>query len=319
VLVIAAAVTGQPAPSIASPQNEEQLEPGDPIASVDSEPVFLGELNLLLKSQLQVKDLDRVSLQVKRASCLMIIRQHLALKSLRELGGQTLEALLTREWEAFNAELERQGLTVQSYCERFESNPEAVRFSRDWSVAWQRYLKSKLTEENLRRFYDRFSDRYADTIWKVSHLVITADEDSPGAKQIAKQRMQAIVEKLQTAESQDLTDRFAQLARLESDGATADRGGDLGWVTSQGDLPSGLMAAIRHAELGSITPIVESPFGFHVALVKERKSRPVPYDQLEDRSQLRRDAADALFAALISRSANAEVRWLIERLRPPAS
>lgn len=36
------------------------LEPGDPIASIDGKPVFFGELNLVLTERLKARDLQRV-------------------------------------------------------------------------------------------------------------------------------------------------------------------------------------------------------------------------------------------------------------------
>ena len=71
----------------------DDLEPGDPIAAIDGEPVFFGELNLVLTERLQAKDLQRVGAEVRRATAVLIVRRHLAMKSLEAKGGATLEAM----------------------------------------------------------------------------------------------------------------------------------------------------------------------------------------------------------------------------------
>ena len=112
------------------------LRPADPIASIDGEPILLGELNYLLTSQLRVKDLSEVRPEVKQAASALLVRRHLAMKSLREQGGAALTATLDRQWEAFLEQLRRNGIDLEQYCKQKESNERSVRQSNDWDSAW---------------------------------------------------------------------------------------------------------------------------------------------------------------------------------------
>lgn len=64
---------------------------------------------------------------------------------------------------------------------------------------------------------------------------------------------------------------FAQIAREGSHGFTADKGGVHDW-TRQGSLASATIdEAIFTVPVGQMSPIVESPIGFHIVRVLERK------------------------------------------------
>ncbi|WP_182868301.1 peptidylprolyl isomerase [Rhodopirellula sp. JC639] len=298
---------------------QESLRPSDPIAAIDGAPIFLGELNYLLSSKLKVKDLSDVNLDVQRASSALLVRQHLALKTLRQQGGADLQVLLDRDWEEFLAALRRKGLSLDDYCNPFRSDQRSVRQSHDWDSAWRRYLKSKMTDANLRRYYELHHENYSSARWNVSHLFIAVDKQSRDSQAIAEQRIRDITSQLQQASgsAESLKTKFAELAVHESEGATAARGGGIGWVSGPGDLPAAVMKAIRETETGSVTQPVLSPLGYHLVLVHEKKVDRVAFEDVSDLTPLRRDAATALFDALVARQSNAKVVWYAKQLQPP--
>lgn len=300
-------------------QGQEKFGPGDAIVSIDGDPVLLGELNYLLTTNLRVKDLSVVPINVQQASSALLVKRHLAMKSLRQDGGEGLQRILDGEWSSFVNEIRGKGETLESFCRQKLSNEDSVRKSHDWDVAWRVYLKSKMTDANLRRFYQRDPEKYASAAWKVSHIFLPIDDDNADAKAIAEQRMERIVAELagEADQASRLASRFKELAISESDGATAKQGGAIGWVSKAGDLPASVMDAIRETPAGSMTKSVESPLGLHLALVHEKSTQEIPFDQITDLGPLRRDAAEALFAALVARNANSRIIWYLKQLRPP--
>jgi hypothetical protein len=297
---------------------EQPLKPTDPIASIDGEPLFLGELNYLLVSKLGVKDLSTINIDVQQASSALLVRQHLAMKSLREQGGRNLQLLLDRQWDEFVSQLGRREQTLQQYANRFQSDPQSIRHFRDWDTAWRSYLKRSLTDTNLKRFYQRNADRFASTKWRVSHVFLPVDNQDDDIAALAKQRIQWIADQLQSGPPADLAKRFAELAATESDGSTAKDGGQIGWVSTPGDLPAAVMDAIRQTPVGAVTNPVLSPLGFHLALVHEKSSMNVPFEKVADLNRLRREAADTLFDGLVEPQSEAKTTWYIVALRPPS-
>jgi peptidyl-prolyl cis-trans isomerase SurA len=81
----------------------------------------------------------------------------------------------------------------------------------------------------------------------------------------AKQRLTNLKERIENGTS------FAELARLQSEDASASRGGDLGWL-SPGDTVPEFERAMNGIEPGQVSDPVQSPFGWHLIQVIERRS-----------------------------------------------
>lgn len=75
---------------------------------------------------------------------------------------------------------------------------------------------------------------------------------------------------------------FEEMARLYSNDASAAKGGDLGWIYP-GDTVPEFERAMDALQVGQLSDPIESPFGYHLILVKERK--------IDDVSQERQRAA----------------------------
>jgi peptidyl-prolyl cis-trans isomerase C len=306
--------------------SQETFRPEDPFASVDGEPVFLGQLNLLLSSKLGVQQLDQVPQAVQQASAVNLVRQHLAMRPLRQQGGEALETMLQRSWDQFTGGLRRQGRTLDDYCRQHQTTPRCVRRSRRWQAAWRAYLKRTLTEENLKRYFQRHRERYVPTRWNVSHLFIPIETGVPQSAPLAKLRAEKLAGQLAAAGGGDASDpsrsslaaNFAELARQESHGATANEGGRLGWVTAAGDLPRRLVQAIAETPVGHVTPPTQTSNGMHLVLVHDREATPMAFAELKDRSRLRREAASVLFQRLVQDQADPpDIRWYLKELQPP--
>ncbi|MCZ7566694.1 MAG: peptidyl-prolyl cis-trans isomerase [Burkholderiales bacterium] len=71
---------------------------------------------------------------------------------------------------------------------------------------------------------------------------------------------------------------FAELARLNSDDASAARGGDLGWITG-GDTVPDFERAMNALRIKEVSEPVRSPFGYHLIQVLERRAADLPEDR----------------------------------------
>ncbi len=89
---------------------------------------------------------------------------------------------------------------------------------------------------------------------------------------------------------------FAQLARLQSEDASASRGGDLGWL-SPGDTVPEFEKAMNALKPGEISAPVRSPFGWHLIQVIERRNEDMSKQQqrLQARTSLRAQKGDEAF------------------------
>jgi peptidyl-prolyl cis-trans isomerase SurA len=101
----------------------------------------------------------------------------------------------------------------------------------------------------------------------------------------------------------DLRDRvvkggqdFGQLARLHSVDSTATRGGDLGWIYP-GDTVPEFERAMALLKAGEVSPPVQSPFGWHLIQVMERRTdeSPTERNRLAARMALRERKAEEAY------------------------
>ena len=293
-----------------------KYEPDDPIASVNGNPVFLGELNLVLVDRLRIRDLSKTPMNVQQATTTLLLRQHLALLSLREIGGQSLDQMINRQVSQFAAETKRQGSSLEKYAAKRKSNAKSMENSLAFQVAWRQYLKSQLTPKNLQRYFEQNRKKYAGGSWDVSQLFLEIDPRDASSAEVAELRMNKLIKEIR--ESSTSESAFATAVRENSDAPSASKGGRLGWVESDGDLPSSVMKIVRGTPVGTVSQPARSPLGLHAVFIHDTKTRDLKFQDLTDQSQLRRDATDALFHRLVRRQKDAKIAWYISGLKPPA-
>ena len=99
---------------------------------------------------------------------------------------------------------------------------------------------------------------------KLRHILVKLSEIMSDAD--AQQRMAIIKERLDNGAD------FAELARQYSEDASANSGGDLGWV-NPGDTVPQFEQAMNLLAPGEISEPVRSPFGWHIIQVQDRRKQ----------------------------------------------
>jgi peptidyl-prolyl cis-trans isomerase C len=134
---------------------------------------------------------------------------------------------------------------------------------------------------DIETFYQQNLDRFkeSETV-HASHILVAIPEKADAA---ARQKLRTQAEDL-LAQVRAGAD-FAQLARSRShDTSSAARGGDLGFF-AMGQMDPAFAKAAFALKPGETSPVVETPYGFHVIRVLERRpARTVPLAEV--RSQV---------------------------------
>jgi len=122
----------------------------------------------------------------------------------------------------------------------------------------------------------------------VRHILIKTSEVV--SENDARERLVKLKERL------DNNVDFAELARLQSEDASASRGGDLGWI-SPGDTVPEFEKAMDTLKPGQTSGPVRSPFGWHLIQVMERRNQDMSQQQerLQARMSLREQKADEAY------------------------
>lgn len=101
---------------------------------------------------------------------------------------------------------------------------------------------------------------------------------------------------LQLKERIDNGVKFDELARLHSDDASAAKGGDLGWI-NPGDTVPDFEKAMDALKPGEVSQPIQSPFGWHLIQVLERRNQDVTQERqkLMARQAIRERKAEEAF------------------------
>lgn len=193
--------------------------------------------------------------------------------------------------------------------------------SQQWETMWPRYLQSRLTEENLRRFFAARQAKYDGTRWEVSHLFrrpARAEDPLRGSDTVSpREFLRKISETIRrSAEPEQV---FAIEAKRFSQSVSADRLGRLGWVSAIGDLPPAVANELLDAQPGDVVGPIQSALGWHLLLVHRRQAGERTFATQQHPLVLRRDSANALFTALVNKQSPPAIRWIDPRFQPPAA
>lgn len=104
----------------------------------------------------------------------------------------------------------------------------------------------------------------------VRHILIKVNEVV--SESDARHKLNGLLERIKNGES------FAELAKLYSQDGTASKGGDLGWIYP-GDTVPEFERAMKQLPLNEVSQPVQSPFGFHLIEVLERRVQDVSADR----------------------------------------
>jgi peptidyl-prolyl cis-trans isomerase SurA len=123
---------------------------------------------------------------------------------------------------------------------------------------------------------------------RARHILIRTNELVSETE--ARSRLRNLKERLENKAD------FAELARAHSEDASAARGGDLGWV-SPGDTVPEFERAMDALKPGQVSDPVQTPFGWHLIEVQERRSGDMSKEQqrLMARQALRARKSDEAY------------------------
>jgi peptidyl-prolyl cis-trans isomerase SurA len=120
------------------------------------------------------------------------------------------------------------------------------------------------------------------------HILVRVNELTSEAE--AKSKIERMKDRLDSGAN------FADLAKLNSEDASAAKGGDLGWL-SAGDTVAEFDDAMKKLQPNQVSPPVRTSFGWHLIEVLERRKQDVTIDRARNEAQtaIRQRKADEAF------------------------
>jgi len=163
--------------------------------------------------------------------------------------------------EEFNKFVQGQGITLADMKERMRRN-----LSTEQLVKKEVKPPPSPSDTEIADYYQKNKARMRrEEAVKLSEIFVRADSrTSPDARTKARQKIESILKEVRGGKD------FATLARQHSESPDATQGGEMGYVTRNGTLPA-LASAAFPLKTGETSDVVETPFGYHILKVTERK------------------------------------------------
>ena len=163
--------------------------------------------------------------------------------------------------EAFKEALEARGMTL----DKLKADTR-IDISINKMVEAEVSTAAPPTDVQVREFYDKNPDKFKqEESIRASHILFRVDENADAAtKKKTMDQAQSVLKQARAGAD------FGELAKKHSADGSAQQGGDLNFFTHGQMVPAFDQAAFA-LKTGEISDIVETPSGFHVLKVLERR------------------------------------------------
>lgn len=260
--------------------------------------------------------------RLRAASLDLLIDAELMIQAARERGLVVSPEEVEAELRAARARFDTDE-AYADYLREAQLTEEEVREEAERRLLMNAYKKSVLgqtpvTDEDARRFYEENKALFVEPEKvRVANILVRAKQDDPPAlREQARKRVQEARKRVLAGQD------FGAVAREYSQHPTATRGGDLGFI------PKGAPAVLPKFEevafstpVGDVSEVFETPFGFNVLKVIEKKpEEPLPFERVRAEILVQlgmmRDS-EALSAHLAQLRGSAKIQVLDPAYLPP--
>ncbi len=219
-----------------------------------------------------------------------------------------IEAFADQQFEEqLKQEAKRLGLaTVEELKQHLRKQGQSVermkQLNRDTILA-QQFVRSRVaskievTRREMLEYYREHKAEFEQTPavkWREILVSVARHSSDEAARRHAEQ----LVSKLRAGAD------FGELAKQESDGATAAQGGQWPWTPPGSYIVDAVDQALFSLPVGQVSDPIPGPEGYHIVLVEDRRDGgPRPFEEVQDeiRERIRQKKIEQAVSQLIER------------------
>lgn len=253
---------------------------GEPAAIINGNVITMGELDGVFQqaNSAPTKVPDTAVKQMKMQILGMMIDDILMRQFLDKNGPQVTQAEVDATMAEFVAELKKQNKTIEAYCKETAQTEAMIREDAMRLVQWNKYAATRISEDYLQKYHAAYREFFEGVTVRTSHILIPVPPTMPAPEQA---QLKAQVEQLRAQITAGKT-TFEDAAKTYSKCESAAKGGDIGFIPRKFGVDEPFAQAAFALPIGQISEVVQTPVGFHIIKVTERKAgQPAPYEQVK--------------------------------------
>ncbi len=237
-------------------------------------PAFIEQYKTQLKQQALDTMIVEQLLDEKVAADKIVVTEEDVIDQIKEMASQQQPPLSLADFKSL----------IAAYGQSFDEVKQRIRRGLSYQklVEAQFVGKINVTEDDAKKYYSENKSKFETPEQvRASHILIKTDSADPNAdpnqvKAKAKAKAEGLLKQIRDGAD------FATLAKANSDGPSAPKGGDLGFF-SRGQMVPDFEKAAFELKVGQVSDIVQTQFGYHIIKAVDHKDAAViPFEQAKD-------------------------------------
>jgi len=176
--------------------------------------------------------------------------------------------------EQFLAALQEENVTTRKFKENIVLDLKVQKLLEEQVVL----QASDITTEDAKEYYEQNSSKFEEPgEAHARQILVRVNKAATEAEaKKARKKIESIKEKLNQGQS------FEELAKTNSEGPSASRGGNLGYF-ARGDMVKEFDEAVFSMNPGDISDIIRTEFGFHLIKLEDfKESKKISFEKVEN-------------------------------------
>jgi parvulin-like peptidyl-prolyl isomerase len=243
---------------IAADESKASATDDEPVAIVDNVTIRRAAVKRILADKLPNLSPKKIA-EAEAAAVETIVRQRLALARLVAKKQGASDADVDHEVQLLKERLKPLGITLESHLKELDLSQEELRFDLRWRLSWSAFLLEKLTDENLKKYFDAHRADFDGTKVHAAHILFACPAEDAALRKTNRKEAEVVKRRITEGEIS-----FSDAAKKYSAAPTAANGGDIGLIERHQPMPESFNAAAFALKVGETSEPIETTFGVHL-------------------------------------------------------
>jgi peptidyl-prolyl cis-trans isomerase C len=255
--------------------------PAKVAATVNGAVITLADVEAALKARgpMATPPTEQQRRQMQLEALSMLIDDLIMQQFLRQQAPKVDPAEVSKRLAEMELGLKKQNKTLADFYREIGQSEAQVRANVLSMLQWVAYVKDKVSDADVKRYYDDNKEFFDQVKVRASHIVIrVAEAAAPADRQAAEAKLKALREEIVSGKLD-----FAEAAKKHSQCPSAPNGGDIGEFPRKWVVEEPFAKAAFALKLNEVSDVVQTDYGLHLIKVTGRNpGQPSDFAKIKD-------------------------------------